>query len=428
VRRPFRVRAIWLQIVTTVGARTVALAASAVSLLLAARVLGPDQHGQLAAAINWAGLLATFGNLSLGQVALHLVGGRPRDAWLPGMLGTLLAFTALLSILLAMVGAVLASLGSAGPFGTLPPALIVIAAGLLPSLVWEAYAVPLATAANRLDAYNLFQSLSRATILLLLAVGLALGGRTLWTLCAIVAGNAVVAGGSIRDLVRASSRPPRVEPRLARDLLRGALRLHLNAVGTFFLLPIGVLVVHSLRGAAETGYYQVALQLFSALVMVPTAAAIVLYGRVARDGPDGAWGWHRRVLVGLTLAMLAAGAVAWIAAPLALPLVAGAAYGPAVEPFRVMLLGLAGITITSVMAPQWIGRGWFWQASAVTVTAAVLNVGLTLSLVPRLGPSGAAWSLVVAYLFMGAINVGLAIRCERRPRRGPSSAQPDAAV
>src|SRR3954452_25333654 len=84
-------RDLWKSIGFTSGARIYSLAAGAIGLVITARALGPDGRGAVAASTTWALLFATFGYLSLGQVALHRGSGRPPEEWLGSTLATLMA-------------------------------------------------------------------------------------------------------------------------------------------------------------------------------------------------------------------------------------------------------------------------------------------------------------------------------------------------
>lgn len=77
-----------------------------------------------------------------------------------------------------------------------------------------------------------------------------------------------------------------------------------------------------------------------------------------------------------------------LAAPIIIPLVAGRAFAPSVGVFQLLLLGLIGMSVTTVMGPQWIGRGLLWQTSAITLVEAGLNFTLNCVLVPRYGMFG----------------------------------------
>src|SRR5439155_12736638 len=108
-------------------------------------------------------------------------------------------------------------------------------------------------------------------------------------------------------------------------------------------------------------------------------------------GPEEAWASQRKVLLYLPLLMIALAVVAAIAAPTAIPLVVGAKYIPAVPIFQLSLLGVVGLTASSVMSSQWIGRGYFWQMSACSVVVAIIHLTATLMLLRRHGMIGAVY-------------------------------------
>jgi O-antigen/teichoic acid export membrane protein len=98
-------------------------------------------------------------------------------------------------------------------------------------------------------------------------------------------------------------------------------------------------------------------------------------------------------------------------------LLAGSSFLPAVPLFRLQLLTALGMTVAAVMAPQWIGRGFFRLASAITLLVGTLNISLSLWLVPSLGMWGAAWANVATYLFAILGNGSFALWCELRARK-----------
>src|SRR3954468_7826340 len=92
-------RDLWKSIGFTSGARIYSLAAGAIGLVITARVLGPSGRGEVAPATTWALLFATFGYLSLGQVAVHRASARDPSEWLGSTLGVLLLMTGVVTVI-----------------------------------------------------------------------------------------------------------------------------------------------------------------------------------------------------------------------------------------------------------------------------------------------------------------------------------------
>ena len=81
-----------------------------------------------------------------------------------------------------------------------------------------------------------------------------------------------------------------------------------------------------------------------------------------------------------------------------------------------MLLGLYGITFSAVMAPQWIGRGYFWQAAALTLFVGFISLAVGFWLIPQSGIQGAVIAFLVTYGVSILGNGAMAIHCEKRFR------------
>lgn len=387
-------------------------------LVITARVLGPTGRGEYAAAVTWATTLFTVGCLSLGQVALHRAAERDDQRWLGPTLGSL-AVIAFAVTVLTWAGAAIAYLLSDGAiFGDLPRALLVLGLASVPFLIWEQYGSSLLMAVGRLPIYNRAQVMGRTVGLVLVAVLLVGAGLDVKAaLVAYVVGQGIVAFWGTRPLMTMAIEPIRPSLTEIWSLLRGGAKLHLNAIGTLLFNGVSVLIVQYYRGAEETGYFQTAVQLLSGVLLIPTAAAMVLYGEVARDGPDEAWPRHRRIMLLLVAGMALAAAVGALIAPWIIPLVLGEAFRPAVPVFQLLTLALVGQTLSVVMAPQWIGRGLFLQVSAASLATGVVSALACLWLVPRHGMVGAAAALLGVYGLSLLGNGGFAWWVDHRVRQ-----------
>jgi O-antigen/teichoic acid export membrane protein len=194
------------------------------------------------------------------------------------------------------------------------------------------------------------------------------------------------------------------------------LKLHANAVGTvLFTLTTTVLVQH-FKGAEETGYYQLAVQLTTVALTLPQAASMVLYGDVAQHGADAAWRSNRRVVAAIFALMFAGVAASVVLAPWLIPIAAGQDFQPAVSVFQILAVGILGQSLSLLMAPQWIGRGLYWQVSVVSLTIGVLTFAAAAAVIPAHGMRGAAYAALAASLASGAANLAMAFWVERRAK------------
>jgi O-antigen/teichoic acid export membrane protein len=388
-------RDLWKSIGFTSGARIYSGCAGAIGLIITARVLGPEGRGVVATAVTWSLLFSTVGYLSLGQVTLHRGTARDPSEWLGTSLASLLFMTTAVSVIGWIAAGVIYAVSDGAAYGHIPVYALVLGFLTLPFLIWEQYGSLLLMALRRVNVYNRAEIVGRTVGVVLIIVLVALAGTGVsGALIALIVAQLIVAAGGLQYLIRRAGPTLRFSRATMRDLLGGGARLHLTAIGTFLFINASVLIVQSLRGSAETGAFQVVAQLMNVALIVPQAGAMVLYGEVARDGPDRAWESSRRVIFRLVPLMAVAAVIGSLAAPALIPFVLGNDFKSAVPVFQVLAFALIGQTFSTLMAPQWIGRGLFVQASVLTVATGICNVIACFLLVDAYGMKGAAYSLL----------------------------------
>jgi len=158
------------------------------------------------------------------------------------------------------------------------------------------------------------------------------------------------------------------------------------------------------------------------MLVIPLAASLVLSGRVAQLGPDGAWAFQRKVMIYVPLLMVGASILAAVCSPYLIPLVVGPKYVPAVPVFQLSLLGVVGASFSALMASQWIGRGYFVVLSALSIGVAIIHLTASLLFVPRYGMFGAVYANLITFTIAIIGNGVLALRCEIEFRRNRASA------
>jgi antigen flippase len=415
----------WRSIGFTSGARIYSLVAGAVGLVITARLLGPSGRGAVATATTWALLFSTFGYLSLGQVALHRGAGRPPEEWLGQTLAVLLTMAAVVTLGGWAAAAVVYAVSDGRVYGDVSPYVLALGFASLPFLVWEQYGSLMLMAVGKISVYNRAEIAGRTLgVVLIVVLVAAAGAGVSGALVALIAAQTVVAGAGIRYLIRRARGTIRLSRVAFREILVGGAKLHLTAVGTFLFTSAAVLIVQNVRGTAETGSFSVMAQLMAVALIVPQAAAMVLYGEVARLGPDGAWPANRTVALLLTPLMAVGAVLASLLAPTIVPFLLGDDFASAVPVFQLLAFALVGQTLSAIMAPQWIGRGLFIQASAITLVSGVCNVIACFILVNAYGMKGAAYSLIGVSILALIGNAAMAVWVERRVR----SAAPAPAV
>lgn len=412
---------IWANIAHTSGAKIYSMVAGVLTLALTARLLGPEGRGQVAVITTWVSMFSTFAYLSLGQVALHRMAADPEKKRFGLLLGSLLTIAGFVTVAGWLVAAGMCIYNPDGTFKGLPAVALLVGFLALPFMVWEQYGSALLMGLDRIRTYNKYLVFGRTTSLVAIFglvgwLGLGVAG----VMAASLVGQIIVAlGGGFFLLAYAKKKGVDCKPQMAesRALLLGGAKLHLNAVGAFLFTSANVLILNNYHGSELSGYFQLATQLLGVLMIVPSSASMVMYGKVTSLGPNGAWPDNKRLLIQITLAMVGLSTIAAVLAPWGITLLAGEKFRPAVVPFQWMLLGLVGMTFSTVMAPQWIGRGYFWQAAGLTFLAGGINLALNFWLIPLHGMQGAVYAFIGTYMFSVIGNGAMAWHCQTQYRK-----------
>lgn len=409
-------REVWADIIHTSGAKIYSMVVGVIVLSITARLLGPEGRGQIAAITTWVTMFALLSGLSLGQVALHHMAEDQERQRFGAQLGSLLLLALVLTICGWLVAFGFSLYKAKDIFKGLSAIPLLIGFLAMPFMLWDKYGSSLLMGLGRIRIYNRYLVIGRTlSVLAVLAFVGMLGLGVTGALTANLIGQAVVALGSLGVLFAYANRkrflcwPTKWE---AKSLLSGGMKLHLNAVGSVMFTSANILILNYFYGAKQTAYFQLDTQLLGMLMIIPQAASMSFFGKVTTLGPNGAWPMNRRLLIQLTLGMIFLGGISALLAPWGITLLAGESFMPAVAPFQWMVLGLIGMAFSNIMAPQWIGRGYFWQTAGLTVFIGTINLGANFWLIPKLGIWGAVYAFLGTYAFSMLGNGLMALHCQ----------------
>src|SRR5262245_40498271 len=286
--------------------------------------------------MTWVGLFSTLGYFSLGHVAIHRATTLRGSPWLGPTFGSLVLLTGIVTCLGWGVAIGLHALSDGAIFGGLPRLSLAVGFLSLPFLIWEQYSSALLMAIDHVEVYNRGQMVGRTIGILLVMMGWCLAWGVVGVLSALLVSQGIVACFGAPFLLRRIRTSMAPDMCTIKELMKGATRLHPNYVGGFLMTSCSILIVNHYLGARETGQYQSALQLAGLLLVAPQGASMVMYGRVARLGPDGAWAYQRRIIATVMLATLCGVAALEVLAPWIVHVVLGDRFAPTVTLFQTL--------------------------------------------------------------------------------------------
>lgn len=406
-------REVFLRLAHTSGSKIYGVILGVVSLTLTARMLGPQGRGEVAAVTTWITAFATFGHLSLGPVVMRNASLNFKGTWLSDSLSILIFNTVIMTIVSV---AVIFGLRLFDPqiFGEISPRLMIFGLMMLPFMIWDSYGHHLLTASNEIEVYNRSQVISRTiglVFLIALLAELEFGSKGVIISNAI--GFAIGGGIGIYFLTRNTKLTfPSKEKILS--FYKNGFTLHLNTIGTFLFSGADLLLLNYYKGTKETGLYQIGVQLIGVMLIIPQSASMIIYSQLASAGPDKGWQYQKKICF-MVLGIMSFGALlAGVTTKIWLPLIVGTKFNESIGIFHLQLFSIPFMTLCTVLGPQWITRGLFWQSSLSAIFLALINLLSNRILITRYGAYGAASSTLITYTVAAMINIGLYLYCEKK--------------
>lgn len=410
----------------TLGGSLLGRVAGMAQSIVIARGLDPHRLGVFAIVNYVLALGGAIVDLGVPVAATKLVAEYrvTRPTALRRIVGTL----AVLSVLLAMAGALLLSVG-AEPLSrfyrepTLAPLFRLGAALLFVSLVG-------AFLASAVQGFRLIDTLAAvtavkavvalgATIMLLPSLGL------VGVIVASIAAEAIawlLVGRPLRRELAATPVPGHEAP-VAGPIVRRALALSVPVVLNGLMVWGGAWFVRSYlartAGYDSVGYFHVADACARLLLLLPAAIAVPFLPAISESVAVGREATGRMVEGGLRLTLLAvapAGAFLCLAAQPVLGVIYGEAYaGSAASLTSALVLAAGCQALTMMVWSTLVGAGRTWAGVAVQAGGQVLSVSLTAALVPGHGLAGVAVAALVAsaataVLGLAVVRAELAVR------------------
>jgi O-antigen/teichoic acid export membrane protein len=401
------------RVVLTAGANGALALLGLATGTLAARLLGPQGRGELAAIQTWPTFLATLAMLGLPEALVYHCARKPERAG--RYLGSAIAIALLGSVPFMVLG-----------YLAIPFFLSAQSAEIVRAARWYLLIVPVFALVglpyhplrglNRFFVWNALRLLAPLAWLVVLLGALATG----WTkppglAFAYLALLALLFVPVFVAVIRHVRGPFRPDVQDWSPLLRYGLPTLASTLPQMLNYRMDQLLMMAFLPAQPLGFYAVAVSWGGMVQPLVSALGTTLFPHVASQGDSAlqARVLARAVRVGFSVSA-GLGALLLALTPLGLPLLFGKAFEPAVPAALVLVVASAVAAFNGVAEDGLRGLGRpsavLWaELAGVAVTAVAL-----LTLLPRWGILGAALASLLGYSGVSAVLV----RQVRRSRRG----------
>jgi O-antigen/teichoic acid export membrane protein len=388
---------------------------TALSGIIVARALGPSGKGIVAAALVWPQSAAWV--LLLGLNTASSV----RASESRGALDHLLGNAVLYSIGVGLVGTgaglwfLPGALEHLGPGATTAARITVLA---IPLVMLSEVIAGINLGLGRTRHYNAARLTSGLSILLSSIVLVGAGAATPQSLTAAgcligLAGLAVGAHGLPWRSVAVAVAD------LRADIAYG-LRVFLTSVLGLVSYRLDVLVMSAFLGAAQIGYYSIATSAMLPMALVYSTACTLILPSVAKARSARAGesvddiSLIRTTALRYSLITVAVGAVLAVALPIAIPLVFGTTFRPAVALAWILLPGYVATAYATIIDAGMVGMRTPWVGNMSQGAGVLVTVSLLPFLLPAYEATGAAIVSSIAYTASACVAVWGSSRVYRR--------------
>lgn len=391
------------------------LAISTINFIIVARFLGPEGRGTFFLFISVVMVLAVFSDMGMSQSAVVF----SADPSIPTRKfhRVILQVVGSLSILWAAVGGIIFFFAGEYLLPDFPLQFVWIAVGVLPLVlyanVWNSMMVGL----GRIVQLNTVQvAITGASLLLNIIF-------VVWLRGGVDAAVGVYVGMAFSQVVimlvmmhYLTSEREDKEPAgdLFGKVLGFGLRGYLNSLSSVIWTRCNIFLLNFYHGAMAVGIFSVGLQLAERMFIPGQALQDVLYQKVtafSRGDATVVMNRFLRLSVWGVLALLIIGVGI---GPMIVPVIFGGAYSKSVGVFQILVVGGCVMNLPLVLAPYFLGQlrrpGLL---SALAWMNVMINVGLSLILIPAWAETGSSIALAVTQLVGTAVVFLIYLRASR---------------
>jgi O-antigen/teichoic acid export membrane protein len=373
--------------------------------ILIARFLGPTGQSVYSSATTYATNIVVIGLLGIDAAhTYYLASGRYRSAQI---LGNSLLIMGLLSLILIPLFPYVLELATRSDDNSLAPYLG-IAALMIPVVGVRYLLLSVFMARRRIDMFNYIYMAGNLLLAVMLAAGfLYFQATAVWGLWAFIISQLVMVIAAASWVWVTERRLAVVESSgrfrlgfsfpLLRHSLSYGLRGFLGTILTTFIYRFDTILVLRWLGNAAQGHYWVAVFLAEKLTHLTASVQAVLFPHIAQASPDEANALTPRVCRNTLLWVCLAALVLYaLSAPFIL-IFYSSAFEASIAPMRILLPGIAALTITKLLSADLSGRNKRFLPTLFMLLTLTLNLGLNWLWTRPHGIVGAAWASTIAY-------------------------------
>ena len=372
------------------------------TVVIVARLFGPDGNGTYAIAVLVPTLLATFLNLGLAPANVYHLGGKKINVALAWKTSLKAAF--LISPAGLIIGGLAIILLGETFFQGVDKRFLWLSLASFPLLLLIAFMSSIFQGIGEFRRFNTLMLLQPTLTLILILLGLGCGWVSLiYIISAYTTAAMLSFFWGLYLLHGLLKKEPLDTHQCGESYIKKAFlygyKAHLSNILTFLNYRLDMFLVNAFLGPASTGVYLIAVQLSERMWLLSQSVSTVLLPKLSELSDLDE---RKRQLTGIVarwmfvVAFFASAFLAAIAFPL-INILFGSQYVEAVVTLMLLLPGVVFGSALKVLANDIAARGRPGLNMVTSLVVVAVNVALNVILIPLMGIEGAAISTSAAY-------------------------------
>lgn len=369
------------------------------SSIIIARALGPEGKGIYSLAVLLPSLVIIFTNPGLGPATVYYVGQRKYSP--KKVFGNNIIFSSLVSILASLIGLIIIFFFSNALFPNIAREYLLLALSLIPVHIFLSSILDILLAFQKIKKYNLVSFVQEVIFLFLTGLfflGLHLGVREVIILefisffiaCIVLFFWAKKETGEIHF---------GLDKFYFRRFLVYGIKVYLANVLSFLRKRLSLFLVNIYLNPLAVGFYSIASGLAEKIWLIPQSAGIVLFPRVSSEtNKDRLKNFTPLVCRNVLFITFIVAILFFILSDWVIPLLYSETFLESIVPFKILLIGTVAISGSVSMANDISGRGKPMINVYLSLIVVIINIILSIILLPIFGILGAAWATTSSYI------------------------------
>lgn len=368
------------------------------SSVIITRVLGPEGKGVYVIAITTFSLIVTFTNMGIASAANYHMARR--DFTRPAVFTNTVLLSVLISLGSIVLGYLSIKLFSNYIFHNIPHEYLFLSLLIIPFYFFRSIFQYFLVGLQHIKYFNrvnLLESLINLffIVILIQVFKTGVGGGIISNVLAYMFSGILLFFWLRRIIGRIWVKPDFV---CIKRLVVYGIKTYLGNILIFLNYRADVFLINIFLNPLQLGFYATAVGIVEQLCIVSSSANLVLFPKIAAERDELKRGEYTPLICRTTIFITILGilVIYWLAGKLMI-LLYTSAFLPGVKALRVLILGMISLIITRILNNDLAARGGPEYNMYINFFAVLINIGLNVLWIPRIGIIGAAWASVVSY-------------------------------